>query len=187
MIVQGVSIGEMVNQSISVITKPSVATFEQFERRGGQREALVYVAVAAAIGAVLNLLFGLLNGFVYALLVGAFAFVLTMVAFYVSAFVIQAVGKSQGGTGTTDEVFYTLSLYQAPAQALSLIPIVGFLFGLYSIYLGYLAVRSSMNLDQNKAIITMVVAFIVNVVIGLIGGVVITAIAVAFGPAAGAF
>jgi hypothetical protein len=40
----------------------------------------------------------------------------------------------------------------------------------YQAYLGYLAVRSSMNLDQNKGIITVVVAFfatfIVNAIVG---------------------
>ena len=40
------------------------------------------------------------------------------------------------------------------------------------IYLGYLVVRSSMNLDQNKAIITLVLAFIAQFIIGIIIGVV---------------
>ena len=65
MIVQGVSIGDMLNQSMTVLTKPSVQTFEQFERRGGQREALIYVGVAAAVGGVLSALFGIFSGGVF--------------------------------------------------------------------------------------------------------------------------
>jgi hypothetical protein len=41
MMIQGVSINEMISQSMTVLTKPSVQSFEQFERRGGQREALI--------------------------------------------------------------------------------------------------------------------------------------------------
>ena len=89
MIVQGVSIGDMLNQSITVLTKPSVQSFEQFERRGGQREALIYVAVAAAVGAVLSAIFGLIGGGVRGAiggLVGGLA--LPLISFYVSAFLI---------------------------------------------------------------------------------------------------
>jgi len=42
MMVQGVSINEMLDQSIQVLTKPGVETFERFERHGGQREATIY-------------------------------------------------------------------------------------------------------------------------------------------------
>lgn len=58
MMVQGVSIGEMLNQSIQVLTKPSVETFERFERHGGQREATIYIMLASAISAAVSLIFG---------------------------------------------------------------------------------------------------------------------------------
>ena len=49
MMIQGVSVGDMLNQSMTVLTKPSVQSFEQFEKRGGQREALIYVVIAAVL------------------------------------------------------------------------------------------------------------------------------------------
>ena len=62
MMIQGVSVGDMLNQSMTVLTKPSVQSFEQFEKRGGQREALIYVVIAAVLVGVVGLAFGFLGG-----------------------------------------------------------------------------------------------------------------------------
>ena len=197
MMVQGVSINEMLNQSIQVLTKPGVETFERFERHGGQREATIYIMIAAAISAVAALVFGLLNGIVAALLNAALGFILAVAGFYIFVFLVYFIGKQQGGTGTQDEVFYTMSLFVAPIQAVTgavgAIPLLGclaapatFALGIYQIYLGYLGVRSSMNLDQNKAIITLVLAFIAQVIIGFIIGAIFGVIFAAFGVASGA-
>jgi hypothetical protein len=196
MMVQGVSISEMLNQSIQVLTKPSVETFERFERHGGQREATIYIMVAAAISAAVSLVFGLLVGVVAALLAGVLGFILPVAGFYLFAFLVYFIGKQQGGTGTQDEVFYTMGLFVAPIQAVtgavSAIPLLGCLalpatlaLGIYQIYLGYLGVRSSMNLQQNQAIITLVLAFIAQMVIVFIISTVFGAIAVALGAASG--
>jgi len=197
MMVQGVSINEMLNQSIQVLTKPGVETFERFERHGGQREATIYIMIAAAISAAVALVFGLLNGIVAALLGAVFGFVLAVVNFYIFVFLVYFIGKQQGGTGTQDEVFYTMSLFVAPIQAVTgavgAIPLLGclalpatFALGIYQIYLGYLGVRSSMNLDQNKAIITLVLAFIAQLIIGFIIAAIFGVILAAFGVASGA-
>jgi hypothetical protein len=197
MIVQGVSISDMLNQSVTVLTKPGVATFEQFEKRGGQREALTYVATAAAVGAVVALLFGLLGGIGAAVLGAAVAFVVPVVGFYLFAFLVYTIGRSQGGTGTQEEVFYTNSLYAAPilavTGAIGAIPLLACLaapatlaLGIYQLYLGYLAVRSSMNLDQNKAIITMVVAILAQIAITFVITFIFGLIAAAIGVGTGA-
>jgi hypothetical protein len=198
MIVQGVSVSDMLNQSVTVLTKPSVTTFEQFEKRGGQREALTYVGVAAAIAGIVALVFGLIFGGIGGAIVGLLgAFVAPIVGFFVFAFLVYTIGRSQGGTGTQDEVFYTMSLFVAPILAIngavSNIPILGCValpatlaLGIYQIYLGYLAVRSSMNLDQNKAIITLVVAWVVQAIAFAIIGAIVAMIAVAMGVATGA-
>ena len=139
--------------------------------------------IAAAISAVAALVFGLLNGIVAALLNAALGFILAVAGFYIFVFLVYFIGKQQGGTGTQDEVFYTMALFVAPIQAVtgavSAIPLIGCLalpatlaLGIYQIYLGYLGARSSMNLDQNKAIITLVLAFIAQFIIGIIIGVV---------------
>ena len=197
MMVQGVSINEMLNQSIQVLTKPGVETFERFERHGGQREATIYIMIAAAISAAVALVFGLLNGIVAALLGAVFGFVLAVVNFYIFVFLVYFIGKQQGGTGTQDEVFYTMALFVAPIQAVtgavSAIPLIGCLalpatlaLGIYQIYLGYLGARSSMNLDQNKAIITLVLAFIAQLFIGFIIAAIFGVIFAAFGVSSGA-
>lgn len=196
MMVQGVSIGEMINQSMQVLTKPSVETFERFERHGGQREATIYIMVAAAISAAVSLVFGLLNGVVAALLAGVLGFILPVVGFYLFVFLVYFIGKQQGGTGTQDEVFYTMGLFVAPIQAVTgavgAIPILNCLafpvtlaLGIYQIYLGYLGVRSSMNLAQTPAIITLVLAFIAQLIIVSIILTVFGTIAVALGAASG--
>jgi len=189
MMIQGVSVGDMLNQSMTVLTKPSVQSFEQFEKRGGQRDGIIYVGVAAAIAGVLGLLFGLLVGNpIGGLLSGVLR---PLISYFIFSFAIFYMGQQQGGTGTQDEVFYTTSLYVAPLQAIG--SIVGIVLGgllviappvgvalaclvvpvalvlaVYQAYLGYLATKSSMNLEQNKAIITVVVAFVATFVVSLI-------------------
>ena len=187
MMIQGVSVGDMLNQSMTVLTKPSVQSFEQFEKRGGQREALIYVVIAAVLVGVVGLAFGLLGGLAGAA-VGLLRGVFALIGFYVFAFVMNYVGKQQGGTGTQDEVFYTAALYTAPILAVTgvvgAIPIIGclalpvtFALGIYQIYLGYLAARSSMNLDQNKAIITVIAAIVAQFIVAVfIGGAIFAAI-----------
>lgn len=179
-----------------MLTKPGVETFERFERHGGQREATICIMLASAISAAVSLVFGLLNGVVAALLFGVLGFILPVVSFYL--FVFLFIGQQQGGTGAPDEVFYTMALFVAPIQAvsgaISAIPIIGclafpltFALGIYQIYLGYLGVRSSMNLAQTPAIITLVLAFITQLIIGAIIGAVFAAIGAALGIAVGGF
>jgi hypothetical protein len=177
------SLSEMVNSSIVVLTKPSVSTFEMYERRGNLQNALIYVAIGALISGVLGLigsgLAGLISG-----IIG------TLVGFIVFTYAVFFIGKTQGGTGTYDEVAYTFSLFNVPLSVIG--AILGMLAGLVpllacivapiwivllvaNIYLGYLAVQSSMNLrDTGKAIITLIGAgvlyFIVTLVIGAILG-----------------
>jgi hypothetical protein len=198
MMIQGVSINEMISQSMTVLTKPSVQSFEQYERRGGQREALIYVGVAAAVGAVLSAIFGLIGGGVAGAVGGLIGgLLLPLISFFVSAWLIYTIGKSQGGTGTQDEVFYTVALYLAPILAINgvigsnalfacLAFPVSIALGIYGIYLGYLAIRASMNLEKNKAIITMVLVFVAQVVIGIIVTSVLGAIGLGAAAATGA-
>lgn len=171
------SIGEMLNQSIVVLTKPGVSTFEQYERRGTMRDGLIYVAVAAAIAGLVAFVFGVFGGIMSALgaLIGA---ILTpVVSYFIFAYVLYFMGKQQGGTGTQDEVFYSTALYVAPllaiTGAISNIPLINCLFlpfalviWIYQLYLGYLASRASMNIGQNAAIISVVVAILAQIVVG---------------------
>jgi hypothetical protein len=198
MMIQGVSVGEMLNQSITVLTKPGVATFEQYERRGGTREAMIYVGAAAALAGIVGAVFGIITGGVGGLIAGLITgIVAPLVSFFVFSFLIYFLGKQFGGTGTQDEVFYTTSLYTAPILAVTgvvnAIPFLGclllpatFVLGLYQIYLGYLATRASMNLDQNKAIFTVVGAIVAMWIAGAILLSVLAAIGLGAAAASGA-
>lgn len=186
------SLPEMINSSIAVLTRPSIATFEQYERRGGLQQALIYVGVAAAVAGIFGFVFNLVNGITAALGGLIAAVVGPVIGFLVFAALIYYIGRQQGGTGTQDEVFYTTSLYAAPilaiTGAISAIPLLNcvllpatLLLGLYQIFLAYLATRSSMNLDQTKGIITVVAAWIGQFIIAIVIGSILAAIGLATG------
>ena len=199
MMIQGVSIGDMLNQSMTVLTKPSVQSFEQFERRGTQREGLIYVGAAAALAGIVGAVFGLLTGGIAGLIGGlVIGIVGPLLSYFVFSFLVYTIGKSQGGTGTQDEVFYTTSLYTAPLLAVTgvvnAIPFLGcillpvtFILGIYQLYLGYLATRSSMNLDQNKAILTVVLSIIAMWIAGAVLTFILAAVGLGAAAASGAF
>lgn len=166
---QQVSIPEMVNQSREIITSPSVATFERYERHGNLTNAAIYVAIAAVIVGILNIFSGGIGG----LILGV---VNSLLGFFVFTGLVYFVGQRLfNGTGNWDEVAYTFALFWAPLAIvggllglLSAVPVLGFLAGLAALimlvvqaYFGYLAVQSSMNItDQGKAIGTLIIAVI---------------------------
>lgn len=161
------TVKDMLNQSIQVITKPSVATFEQYENKGSLREAVIYVLVAAVITGLFSLAGGLgafLNG-----VIG------TTLGFLVFTYLVYYLGKSQGGSGSLDNVAYTFALFWAPISVLValatlvllitvigifLIPLLAIAALVVNVYFAYLAVQSSMNLRQSGKIwVTLAVAF----------------------------
>ena len=175
------SLPEMISSSVAILTRPSIHTFEQYEKRGGMRDALIYVGAAALIAGLVSFVFGLLGGISAAIGALIVALVGAIVGFLVFAFAIYFMGRQQGGTGTQDEVLYTTALYAAPLGAITgvinAVPVLNCLLipltlaiTIYQIYLGYLATRSSMNLDQTKAIITVVVAYLAYFVVNLLLG-----------------
>ncbi|MCL4455153.1 MAG: YIP1 family protein [Deinococcus sp.] len=161
------SISEMISQSIQVLQKPKAATFEQFENKGTLREALVYVALCAAV-----------SGLVGALPRGPMGFVAgvatAVIGFLVFTYVVHAFGKGQGGTGTLDQVAYSFSLFWGPISVVSsllvlvlVVTIVGLLLVpavllatlAANVYFAYLAIQSSMNMtESSKVWITLLVA-----------------------------
>lgn len=84
------TIRNMWSQSVQVLSKPSVATFEQYENKGGLREALIYVLVASILAGVFGLEGGV-RGFLSGI-VG------TIVGFLAFTYLVFYFGKSQGGT-----------------------------------------------------------------------------------------
>jgi predicted cobalt transporter CbtA len=178
------SITEMFGQSVEVITKPGVKTFEQYERRGTVTQAAIYVA----IGAVLSGLFGLTGG------IGGFisGVLAALIGFFLFTSLVYYVGTTQGGSGTYNEVAYTFSLFWVPMTIIGAlgalvlaITIIGIIFIpiwllivlFINAYFAYLAVQSSMNMhDSGKIFITLGAAiigtFLGQLLIGsLLGGI----------------
>ena len=183
------STSQMLSQSITVLTQPRIETFEQLQGTGTKQDGLRYVIAAAIVSAVAAIVFGLLfmffssRGFLGVIGGGLAAFILPIVGYYVFAFLVYTVGKSQGGADAEDAVFYAIALYTAPLLALNgivgSIPLLNCLaaplllvLGLYQIYLTYLATRASMNLESTPAIITIVVAWVVELIVfAILGGI----------------
>lgn len=171
-------IPDMVNQSMEVLSKRDVPTFEKYEDKGTVREAIIYIGLAAVLSGLLGLtggIGGFLNGVIS-----------TILGFLVFTYVIYYFGKTQGGSGSFDHVAYSFALFWAPLavlfSALTLvllitvigivfIPLVAILAIAANVYFAYMAVQLSMNLRENSKIwITLVVAFIVTVVAQMIIG-----------------
>ena len=173
-------VSEMIQQSREVVTKPSVASFERYETSGTMQDALIYVAIAAAISGLLGLgggIGGLISGIVT-----------TLLGFFIFTYLIFWIGKQQGGTGSLDEVAYTFSLFWVPlsviggiATLILTITVIGIVFlpilviaiMIANIYFAYLAVQSSMNLPAGGK--TWLVLILAALGAGVVNGI-ITAI-----------
>ncbi|MBX8465654.1 MULTISPECIES: YIP1 family protein [unclassified Deinococcus] len=173
------TVQNMFAQSTAVLTQPSPATFERYERGGGLRSALTYVMVAAVVSAVIAAVFSFLHsdvtffGQLFSRLIGV------PVGFLMFTGAVYLIGRTLfKGTGTYPEVAYTFALFYVPISIvmtlLGIIPILGWLISLalslVLVYFGFLAVQSSMNLrDQTQAAVTLVLAWIAQAVVtGLI-------------------
>ena len=171
-------IPDMINQSMEVLSKRDVPTFEKYEDKGTVREAIIYIGLAAILSGLLGLgggIGGFLNGIIS-----------TILGFLVFTYVVFYFGKTQGGTGSFDQVAYSFALFWAPLAVLFaavtlvlvvtligliFVPLVAIVAIAANVYFAYMAVQSSMNLrESNKIWITLVVAFVATVVAQLIIG-----------------
>lgn len=125
------SLTDQMGQSLAILLKPSVATFEHFERRGGINEALLYVLLAAifaafiaAFGSLIHPDLSFFGQFVSRLITIPIQFgIFTGVVYWIAKQFFR-------GTGTYAEVAYTFALFFVPlsllSSALGWIPIIGF-------------------------------------------------------------
>ncbi|PYE53557.1 YIP1 family protein [Deinococcus yavapaiensis] len=180
------SLGTMMQQSAYVLARPSVDSFERFERSGGAPQAFTYVAVVALVAGVFALLFNLGNAPFWAFLERSLVLVAGFATF---AGVAYAFGRTQGGTGTFNEVAYTLSLSYVPIAllvtagtiVLTIIPILGWVLIPVWLLLGwvaqafyaYVGLQGSLNLrGSSNVVIVMAVsalaAWFVQLIVGWI-------------------
>lgn len=160
-----------------------------------------YVLILAAIGPVAGLIGQQVFGYsalgiswkppiAYSVTTAVIAYVLALVAVYVSSLVINALAPNFGGT-KDDVKAFKIAAYSATPGYLggifAIIPslaMIGALFGLYGLYLLYLGLPRLMRAPEDKAVGYTVVVIIVQIVlyllVGALIGVLVAAIA---GPA----
>jgi len=186
---------EMINGSIAVLTRPSVATFEEYEKNN-LGWALIYSVIAGVINAIISAIRAalfpvMLNPEMQAQLEasgidpttaaqpGLFASVVAIIVTVIGLLIVWGLtyllGRAFGGTGEFGELAYDMALFGAPltviASLLGLIPILGSIaaigVAIYNLYLTYLAIQSGMNLPGNKALYVILIQFAIFLAIGL--------------------
>lgn len=165
---------EMIRQSARVITRPTVASFERFERGGTLVQGLTYVALTSLVAGLIGVA-APNTSFLEGVLV-------TLLGYLAYVFTVYSVGQAQGGTGSLDEVAYTFSLFWVPLAILLAIlkPLLMFLLAITVVgllllwvvpilglvvnsYFAYTAVQASMNLRGVGAIVgTLLVAVLIG-------------------------
>ncbi len=192
MIVRDTSLSAQLDRGLAVLRKPEEETFRRFQKDGGMREALTFVSAASVVAALVAFVFGLIAGLSpsiaavpYAFLKLLFALVTPFGAFFVFAFVLNALSRQQGSSFTQNEIIYTTALYAVPIlgvnAAIGSIARIGCLYqpvaiGLiaYLIYTAYAFLLTDPELNQNKALTAVAGAglalVVFLVVLGLMSG-----------------
>ncbi|HEU4327803.1 MAG TPA: Yip1 family protein [Roseiflexaceae bacterium] len=181
----------MLQASQAVLLHPSVATFEEYEQDdfGG---ATVYVLVGAVLSAILGAIAYAIRGPSQAQLDAAADVSTTsslaavvggnivgaLIGFLIYSVFVYALGRAFGGTGTLGQLAYDISLFWAPMAVVRalvdvvaigplaiLTGIVGVALAIYNFYLTYLGVQSGMNLPSNKAIIIVLIPWMLFVLL----------------------
>ncbi|HEU5015574.1 MAG TPA: Yip1 family protein [Roseiflexaceae bacterium] len=170
---------QMLNASRAVLLRPSVATFEEFEK-DDLGWATIYVVIAAVISAIFAAIGAAvkqetgpgLGGIVIGTPVGV------LIGFFIFLGIVFLLGRAFGGTGTFGQLSYDISLFYAPLLALgSLINIIaigplafltgliGLVISIYQLYLTYLGIQSGMNLPRDKALYVILIIFLIGLVL----------------------
>jgi hypothetical protein len=139
------------------------------------REALMVVVFATILAGIGSLIGGLISGLGAAVLIVVWTVIWGIAGYYVWSYLTWFIGtRLFQGTAEPGELLRTLGYASAP-QALGIfgfIPCVGVFVGLlasiWSLVAGVIAVREALNVDTGKAIITVVIGWVVVFLIGLV-------------------
>lgn len=171
----------MLERIIGVL-KLDVNTYEEIEAdESALTEAIIVVSIVAVIG-------GLIGGGISAALGGSFvgSFLSTLLNAYIGWVVWAAVTyfvgtQFFGGQATMGEMLRVLGYAQAPG-ILRIIPVCGSFVGwLWSIATGFIAIRQGLDVDNTKALLTIVIGWVAVFVVSLIIGAVLSAVGLATG------
>jgi len=171
--------------------------FEEVEHdESRSQEALIVVLVAVVASAIGSFLFSLINGggFFGALGTLVSSAIMGIVTYFFWAFLIYIVGtRFFEGTADFGEVQRTLGFAWAPQVLgiLSFIPVLGgivtFVAWIWSLAIGFVATRQSLDLDNGKTALTVVIATVIGIVIQLIFGMIMGGVGMIGSSIAGMF
>jgi hypothetical protein len=187
--------GAMINRVIRAAML-DVDLYEEVEADTSlTQEALMVVILVSIAGGIGGFLGGIISGSIGAALLGLIlAVVMGVVGYYIWAYVTYFVGTNLfGGTADVGELLRTLGYASGPRALglLSFIPCVGALAGLvgavWSLVAGVIAVRQALDFDTTKAVITVVIGWVIVFVITLVITAVLGVGAMGLGALSGAF
>jgi hypothetical protein len=147
------------------------------------QEALIVVILVSILSGIGGFLQGVFNGDIgAALLALVVGVVLGVVSYYIWAYVTYFVGTNLfGGTADAGELLRVLGYASGPRVlgVLGFIPCVGGLAGLvgaiWALVAGVIAVREALDFDTTKAVLTVIIGwviiFAISIVVGLVFGI----------------
>lgn len=150
---------------------------------------VIPLAVVAAVGPLLTgLLWAGAFGFKFYMVTAIIALVSQVIAFYVSAIIIDLLAPSFGAEKNISKSAQLVAYSATPsyvASLLSFIPIIGWLISLagwiYGVYIMYLGIGPLKKAPEDKKVVYMIVAFVVMIAIyfivaAILGGILFAAI-----------
>jgi hypothetical protein len=145
------------------------------------QEALMVVILVSVASGIGSFLAGLIGGDIGAAVLGlVLAVVMGVVGYYIWAYITYFVGTSLfGGTADVGELLRTLGYASGPRVlgVLAFIPCLGPLAGLagaiWALVTGVVAVRQALDFDTGKAVLTVIIGWVIVFIITMVvGGVV---------------
>ena len=166
----------MIDRIIGVL-KLDVATYEEIE---ADESATSQAAIVVAIVAVVS---GVVGGAISSAMGGSFLgslitnVLMAFVGWLLWSAVTYFVGTALfGGKATMGEMLRVLGFAQVPG-ILAIIPVCGSFIGLiWTLACTFIAIRQGLDLDNTKAILTAVVAFIAVFIVSFVIGLILAAL-----------
>jgi hypothetical protein len=155
------------------------AVYEEAEANANlNQEALAVVILVSLANGVGLFVSGLLGGSIGAAIGGlVFGLIIGVLGYYIWAYITYWVGTSLfQGTADVGELLRTLGYASGPRVLgiLTFIPclggLAGFIGGIWALVTGVIAVRQALDFDTGKAILTVIIGWIIVLIITVILG-----------------
>jgi hypothetical protein len=196
--VGGTSGTGLVGRVVNILTKPA-SEWDVIDTESASIGSLYtgYAMILAAIPAIASIIGGLVFlhwGVIVIAVVAVLSYVAQLIGVFVSAFIIDALAPSFGGTKNQIQAL-KLTVYSATAgwvagilgimPPLALLVWIGSLYGLYIMFLGLpKMMKSPADKTVGYFVVSLVCVFVVNIIIGAVIAAVSAAMVLSAGAAA---